>query len=293
MSEIKTYGLIGYPIKHSLSPIIHNTAFKALGINAEYKLFEVKPQDLETFLLKTVYQEKISGFNITIPHKVQAKHIIDRLYSSQIKNQNPRDNYYIAYSEAINTVQVNGKISNYFNTDVGGFLISLKDDLGFEARGQNIFLLGCGGVGRAAIAALSWKEDKAKKIYVYESNLEAVKHLKSQYSTKVDFVEKSDFAAVVKDCSLLVNASPVGMDPADGLVIEEKYLHKDLLVYDVVYNRETELIKAAKSLGLKACNGLGMLLYQGIKAFTIWTGQDVPPKIITDIRVKLEQGVKK
>lgn len=297
---LKIYGLIGYPVRHSFSPAMHNAAFKALNINAEYKLFEVSPEELQDFLLSDnptedvngnfVSKEDIFGFNITIPHKVKAKEILEKEFPSAQDTPLVLENlYYVKLSGAINTVKKAGKELKYFNTDATGFFKSLtcKESLcfDFEPRGKNILLIGCGGAGRAIIASLSWINVGVKKIYINDINDKTISSTKEHFQQLtqyphlegiLEFISIKDIPRVIKDCQLLINASPVGMKEFDGSAIDKNLLHENLYVYDVVYNRETQLIKDAKSQGLTCMDGRGMLLYQGAEAFEFWTGERAP-----------------
>ena len=263
------YGVIGRPIKHSLSPVMHNAAFKELGIDAEYRKFDVKPKGLEDFLLN---RKDVKGFNITVPYKVTAKEILEKRSREVLP--------YVQMSGAINTVKRAEDKFFCLNTDVIGFRRSLKEDLDFESEDKNVFLVGCGGAGRAIVAALIWKNTPhPKKIYIYEANDNATKSAKEHFEKfsitkeKLQFITKREIPGVIASCQLLVNATPIGMKEGDGSPVDKELLHKDLLVYDVVYNRKTELVKAAKG---RAVNGLGMFLYQGAHAFEFWTGQKAP-----------------
>jgi shikimate dehydrogenase len=279
------YGIIGYPIKHSLSPAMHNAAFKKLGIDAEYRKFEVRPKDLKDFILN---RKEVVGFNITVPHKVEAEKIIKDKGGSVHRQTDPR---YIEFSGAINTVKRDGDIFIYTNTDVSGFMRSLKEDLKFEHKDKNVLLIGCGGAGRAVIAGLTTGDNSCNKLYIYDINNQTIDSAKRFYHgrsclNKLQFISEEEIPEVIKNCTLLVNASPVGMKEGDGSPIDTGLLHKDLFVYDVVYNRETELIKNAKLLGLNCSGGLGMLLYQGVHAFEFWTGKKAPVEVMKQSLLK-------
>ncbi|MBU1006428.1 MAG: shikimate dehydrogenase [Candidatus Omnitrophica bacterium] len=252
------YGVIGWPIEHSLSPAMHNAAFKALGIDAVYEKIPVKPEDLEDFLLNN---RECKGFNITVPHKVRAKEILDR-YPETIGSD------YADLCGAINVVKKKDGKFEYANTDVQGFLTSLEKDLKFDRKNSSVLLLGCGGAGRAVIAGL---QENCAEIYAYDESKEAVESCKN--FSKIKFISGKDIEQVIKKCNLLVNATPVGMKKGDASPIDKGLIHKNLFVYDVVYNRETELVKAAKP---RSAGGLGMLLYQGAHAFEFWTGKKAP-----------------
>ncbi|MDO8747701.1 MAG: shikimate dehydrogenase [Candidatus Omnitrophota bacterium] len=303
---MKTYGLIGYPVKHSLSARMHNAAFKELGINAEYRLLEIKPEELENFLLKNIpvkdvegkqiFSQEIIGFNITIPHKVRAKEIIYEHYPEVNK---AGIGMYVYITGAINTViRKDGKMY-CLNTDVTGFRQSLQKDLKFNPKDKNVLLIGCGGAGRAVVAALAWRTSP-RKIYIYEPNQGAFNSAKEHFSSfnvtncTFEFIsQEKQLPVVLASSDLLINASPVGMKEGDPSVVKKDWLHKDLSVYDLVYNRESQLLKDAKLLGLKNFGGLGMLLYQGVAAFefwtTSWTKKNAPVEVM---RVALEEGLK-
>lgn len=299
--SLKTYGLIGYPVKHSLSPLIHNSLFKFYGLKAEYRLFEVKPEDLRDFLINPDREFKdtkgslvraadIEGFNITIPHKVKALLLLENITT--------QSDFNALLVGSINTIKRNkGKII-LKNTDFEGFRKSLIEDLKFDPKDKNVLIFGCGGAGRAIVVGLNSKP-AVKTIYIYEKNLETVKLVKEHFdkynsylNCEYKFISEQDIAQVVKDCQLLVNASPIGMKDTDPSVIDKSLLHKDLTIYDVVYNRETQLIKDAKELGLPAAGGLGMLLYQGIEAWQLWTKRKADDKIIRVIRKTLEEKIR-
>lgn len=307
MTSPQIYGLVGFPVKHSLSPLMHNAAFKALDIDAEYRLFEVAPDNLEDFLLKDIEIKDINGksvrtadilgFNITLPHKVKAKEILERAFPfEEDAVQVQRDLFYVMLSGAVNTVtRENGKLG-YFNTDAEGFLESLEKDLNFETKDKKVLVIGCGGAGRAVVAALSWRQQRIDEIYLTDINSEKVTYAKEHFNKfqkgrfNLEYIETEKIPEVIQKCDLLVNASPVGMNQEDGSVIDKKSLHKKLYIFDVVYNRETQLIKDAKSLGRPAVDGLGMLLYQGADAFGLWTGQKAPIEVM---RKALREAINK
>lgn len=277
---MEVYGVIGWPIKHSLSPCMHNAAFKELGLEAEYRLFEVKPEALEDFLLN---RNDVRGFNITVPHKVRAKEILEKNFPPDTDKGLPD---YVKLSDAVNTVKRQNGKSLYLNTDVMGFRRSLSEDLNFVVKDKDVFLIGCGGAGRAVISGLAGEGNSARRIYIYEKSEKVARSAQEhflQYPAlrgRLEFIIEKDIQRSLRNCRLLVNASPVGMKEGDAAVIGKELLHKDLFVYDVVYNRETELIRNARSLGLPVSGGLGMLLYQGAHAFEFWTGRKAPIEVM-------------
>ncbi len=265
------YGVIGWPIKHSLSPAMHNAAFKALGIDAEYKLFEVRPEELEDFILK---RKDAAGFNVTVPHKEKCMALLDSI------------DPLAASIGAVNTIVIkNGKLTGY-NTDSLGFIAALEKDLGFSVKGKSVFVLGSGGASRAVSFSLA--RTGAKKIILTDLFLDKVKSLadnvrKFYPGCKVDIVEpkkiyrESDLSGI----DLLVNATPIGLKESDPVLFDKGVFRPGLAVYDLVYNPEkTKLVKLAQDSGLKASGGMGMLLYQGAKSFELWTGKNAPVDVM-------------
>lgn len=270
MTATKIYGLAGYPVKHSLSPLMHNAAFKALNINAEYRLFEVKTEELEEFI-KHLSQNNISGLNVTIPYKEKVIPFLDNI-SSEAK-----------LIGAVNTLRVLQDRLEGFNTDGEGFLKHLSEDLGFSPTGKVIAIIGAGGAAKAVSVYLS--KTKPKSITVYDIDkiraAALVSNLKENFKDIelrcVDSIEELK----IEDSDLLVNATPIGMKETGPCLVDEKFIAKNLLVYDLIYNpKETKLLRIAKQKGAKISNGLGMLLYQGALSFELWTSQKAPVEIM-------------
>lgn len=293
------YGVIGWPVEHSLSPAMQNAAFKALGIEAKYEKIPVEPRLLKDFLLNN---KEYKGFNITVPHKVRAMEIIKgagRLRHTQDIIRRQTDNYYIEFCGAINAVKREGKDFICTNTDVSGFMESLTHDLpGFKHTGKNVLLIGCGGAGRAIIAGLTSSQNSCSKICIFDNDQKTIESVKALFGSfaflkdKLEFISGRQLAEKIKDCHFLVNATPVGMKKGDPPVIDKNLLHENLSVYDVVYNRETELVKDARSKKLPAVNGLGMLLYQGIKTLEFWIDdKPVPEKVANKMKEALSKAL--
>ncbi|MDD5495793.1 MAG: shikimate dehydrogenase [Candidatus Omnitrophica bacterium] len=267
------YGIIGHPVTHSLSPAMQNAAFAASGIDASYEIFDVEPGDLEAFLTNAA-DNGISGLNVTIPHKIKAKEYIEK--KGMLDGNAER-------LGAVNTVKVIDGALNGFNTDGPGFYRSLIEDLKFEPEGKNILVLGTGG---AATAIIMYLGNSPRTIFVTDIDMKRCEDLKTHYRKYFDekrlrVVETFGLGDAVKECQLLVNATPVGMKEEDGLPLDKDLLHPGLYVYDLVYNRrETELVKEANRMKLHAVTGLGMLLYQGAIAFEIWTEKKPPVDVM-------------
>ena len=275
MSTAKIYGLIGFPVKHSLSPAMHNAAFKALGINAEYRLFEVPPGQLDYFLEKN--KNKICGFNVTVPHKEKILGFIKLNQKS----------FYLREVKAVNTIIRRASSWIGFNTDIPGFSRHLKEQ--FNPRNKKVALLGAGGAARAvvyALARVSVKEiavfdiDKEKSVGI----IDMIKGLSPGLNIySVANIEQLDI--INKD--LLINATPVGLKDTDPCLVEQNMLHKNLFVYDLIYNpSETKLLQFAKVAGAQYSNGLGMLLYQGMLAFKIFTNKEAPMDVMNQALIE-------
>ncbi len=276
-SKKQLYGLLGKNISYSLSPGMHNAAFKHFDINAEYKLFDT--DNINVFFQKEVSSGKISGFNVTVPYKID---IYDKLkaYSGW---EVPEPDSFLG---AINTVNIEkGKLTGY-NTDSRGFYYSLisvvNGDPETFAKDKNIFIFGSGGAGRAIalfFAILTFKEKGFRKVNIYDADktrlTEVVDSCKNILDQEIcTAVDVDDIQEVMKTCDIVVNATPLGTKEGDDRsAVPLDCLKEGMVVCDLIYARETALIKAAKEKGLVAVNGLGMLVNQAALAFQIWTGK--------------------
>jgi len=278
----KIYGVLGFPARHSLSPAMHNAAFRALKINAEYTFFEKKPKDLEGFL-HSLSKENIYGLNVTIPYKEK---VLEYL---QWKSPEVR------FTGAANTIIVKDK--NYlegWNTDGIGFHRHLTKDLKFNPSNKTATILGAGGAAKAIANQLARRE--AKIIYLYDidkdKNLSLAEKINKEFPKCHAIPANSIEGLDIENSDLLINATPVGMKENDPLLISADKLHSGLLIYDLIYNPpETKLIKIGKEKGARTSNGLGMLLYQGARSFELWwTDKKAPIEIM---RQALNQGVAK
>mgnify|MGYP003394623357 FL=1 len=257
------YGIIGNPVDHSLSPLLHNAAFEKLKINAHYLAFRVE-EPFVVQALESVRALGIKGLNVTIPHKEAAFNAVDEV---------PED--IDRAIGAINTVVNNdGQLFGY-NTDGSGFLTALKEDLSFNPEGKNCLVLGAGGSARAVVFALGHAH--ADKIWIHnrtKSRSEGLKEYAATYfsGTEIESViSETDLAGETID--LVVNTTSCGMTN-DLMPIDLGVLKTRAAVYDLVYSPlETPFLKDAKRLGLPSANGLGMLAAQAALSFELWTGK--------------------
>jgi len=270
----KLYGLIGFPVQHSLSPRMHNAAFSRLKINAKYKLFEVKPGSLKYFLTTVVKKENILGFNVTYPYKEE---ILDFL-NSKLGG--------VKEIGAANTVLVENNKLKGFNTDYLGFSAHLKE---LKLRPKKVAIIGSGGVSRAVCLALAkmkieelavYDIDQFKSINLFKNLKPVLERIRFKAAASIE-----ELAIYAKD--LLVNCSPVGMRQIDPCLVKPDDLGKSVFVYDLIYSpQETKLLSLAKSLNLKFSNGLGMLLYQGAFAFKLFSGKAAPLEVMRQALLK-------
>lgn len=285
----KIFGLIGYPLGHTLSPNMHNAGFKALGIDVdcEYTTFSKSPDELKSFLLSEE-GKNVSGFNVTVPYKEKILELITNLKQHET----------VEAIGAANTIIKTETGYKAYNTDVCGFAqdLNLK---GFNKEGKKAAILGAGGAARAVAYALScFADTPVREITIYdidnakaESIAKMIKNVKNEFNIKVvDSIADLE----IKKSDILINATPIGLKKSDPLIVDENLLHKDLFVYDLIYNpAETKLLKAAKKAQASCSNGLGMLLYQGEAAFAKFAGVcPVPENVVESMKTALKEGLK-
>jgi len=267
--------VVANPIKHSISPFIHNRAFEATNTNGVYLAWEVEATDLaET--VANIRRYQMFGINLSMPYKEQVIPYLDQL-SEEAR-----------LIGAVNTV-VNreGTLIGY-NTDGKGFFKSLPS---FKISGKRMVLLGAGGAAKAILAQAIL--DGVDRIFVFvrsasiEKTRPYLEKLQNETGFKVDLFaleDVSELQARITDSDLLVNATSVGMDGVSLPISASILLPERLLVADVIYQPfETPFLKWARNQGNHAVNGLGMLLYQAAEAFQLWTGKEMPTAQIWEL----------
>ncbi len=260
-------GLIGYPLSHSMSAVIHNAAFASTGVEGTYEILETDPESLIS-RVKYLKANGFSGFNVTIPHKVPITLFLDQV--DNISN----------IAGCANTVKImNDKSLTGYNTDVFGFLEAVPKNIRESLEGKSVAILGNGGAARAA--AVAFAQVRVKKIDFYVRNIiNASSMVSIVRSTFPDIQIVSKQIQHINDLSeysMVVNTTPIGMrskamdlSPVDCSALST--MNKSAIVYDIVYNPiKTELIKIAQKQGLQTIGGLDMLVHQAAKAFEIWT----------------------
>jgi len=260
------YGIVGHPVEHTFSPGMHNSAFKKLGMDACYVPFAVPPGNLED-AMRAVVPLGLRGLNVTVPHKERVLAYLDELSEEA------------GLIGAVNTIEVRkGRLIGH-NTDGRGFLRSLRKHGRLDPKGKIFLFIGSGGAARAVsfslalagAAAIFFRDIDARKALLLANDIRE----KTGVPSLTIGHEKLPKYAAAADC--LINASPLGLKRTDPLPMPAKLIEKRHLVCDLVYNPpETALLKIAKKRGAKILSGLGMLLYQGVIAFEIWTGGEAP-----------------
>ena len=280
--------VVAKPIKHSISPFIHNLAFDRTGINGVYLAWEIAEEDLAV-TMDNIKRYDMFGVNISMPYKQAVIPHLDQLSKSA------------QLIGAVNTViPRDGQLIGH-NTDGIGFFKSLEKLAGFQVQGKVMTILGGGGAATAIISQAAL--DGAAKIYIFSRSQSLERHaataqkisLETQVPIEVLPLEDSDLLqAKIFQSRLLVNGTSVGMDGQTLLIDEETILPQHLLVVDVIYQPfETPFLNFAKQQGAKTVNGLGMLLFQAAEAFQIWTGKEMPTDYIWEELVQKYQLEKK
>lgn len=263
----KPYAVLGHPIGHTLSPVMHNASFAALGLDAIYLAFDVAPEKLLD-VLPAMQAMGFGGVNLTIPLKEVAFRGLSRLDASA------------RLLGAVNTVQFTSEGPVGHNTDGYGFLKALDEAFGEPLAGAKVFVLGCGGAGRA-VALMCAGEGIAEIVLaeVDETKRKAVASELIALYPRVKVTHARDAATACRACDVVVQATPVGMKPTDAPLLGPEAFREGQRAFDLIYMYpDTVFTAMAKRGGARAANGFGMLLHQGARAFTIWTGTepDVP-----------------
>lgn len=264
------YGIFGHPVEHTFSPGMHNSAFQKIGLNACYVPFPVHPDRLEQ-AVKGILPMGIRGLNITVPHKEQVIRHLDGLSEEA------------ALIGAVNTIEVRqGQLIGH-NTDGRGFVRSLRESTGMRLRGRSILLLGAGGASRAVSFCLAL--EGAGRITIFDLDGKKARALAGDIARRTGNPARAVGPDAVLDAAsearVIINATPLGLKRTDPLPLPRQAIRKDHLVCDLVYNpANTPLLKAAALRGAATLQGIGMLLYQGVIAFEIWTGEKAPVPVM-------------
>lgn len=270
------YAIIGHPVAHSLSPLMHNTAFELLGLQCRYEAIDSEPEDLRE-TVATLREKGYSGFNITLPHKEAIRSHLDEV---------DKDAQIIG---AVNTVVRRDNKLVGINTDTRGFLRSLEP---FRTRitGSRVLLLGAGGAARAVLCALLQHHQPAR-VVILNRSLERAEQLALDFGNLQPLVPLSaeslfddNLQGTVAQAEVVINTTPVGMIPyTHSSPLEETKFSKNQLCMDLIYvPLETKLLKRAQEAGATTVGGLDMFMHQGAESFRLWTGQDLPEEPVRE-----------
>jgi len=269
--KTKLFALIGDPVERSLSPEMHNAAFDALGLDCAYIALRV-PSEMLTDAVEGIRAIRLSGFNVTHPHKVKIIDLLDKLDRSA------------EMVGAVNTVKNDGGKLVGFNTDGDGAVRALESKVG-KLSGKKILLLGAGGAARAIAFSLA---QASAKLTVANRTASKAKELVATINKKLGVkavhvaLKKNILVDEIRRSNILINATSTGMYPdVDRTLVTADMMHRGLMVDDIVYEPlQTRLLREAKKAGARTVDGLGMLVHQGAMAFEIWTGRRAPVKVM-------------
>lgn len=270
-------GIIGNPVEHSLSPLMHNAAFKYLGLDYIYVPFLVAENALEDAIMGSK-SLNIKGLNVTIPHKTEViKHLdsVDKIAE---------------LIGAVNTIKFNGNHAKGFNTDGIGAVKAIEEVS--TVKNKKIIILGAGGAARAI--AFQILLEGAGSLVIANRTPENALNLQKNIVEKLSFdVKTADFGKKLEnellDADILINTTPIGMYPHtdDEPIVKSEMMHENLIVNDIVYNPlKTGLLREAEKCGAKTVSGIKMLIYQGVEAFKIWTGIYPPVSVFENALVR-------
>lgn len=282
--KTRTCGIIGNPVEHTMSPVIHNTLSQSMGINMAYVPFHVKDGQLEA-AVKGAYGLNILGMNVTVPYK------------SDVVAQLAEIDPLAEKIGAVNTlVRTEGGYKGY-NTDMTGLLRAMKSD-GINIEGEEVIILGAGGVGRAV--AFLCAANGADKVYLLNRNVEkadsvAAEVNKALATEHVEPMALSDYQKLLRGAEnryVVIQCTSVGLSPNvnDVVIADGDFYHYIRFGYDLIYSpRETQFMKYVTDNGGMAFNGLKMLLYQALDAFELWNGCKVSDENAQQIYQKLQE----
>lgn len=272
----RIYGIFGHPVSQSLSPAMHNAAFVHLGLDCVYLAFDVDPRNIDR-AVSSIRNLGLCGVNVTIPHKQSVMAGLDEIAPEA------------SMVGAVNTiVNENGRLRGY-NTDVSGVLRALHSELEFVPKDKSVFIVGAGGASRAVIVAMC--TGGAGSVAIANRTYSKAQELSEEFSARFGDVrfsaapleDEERIARMMERTDIVINCSSAGMGDIEPLRLPLDVLGESCVVYDLVYKPPvTPLVRDSGALGLKAESGLGMLLYQGVDAFEIWTGEDAPVEVMRE-----------
>lgn len=270
--KTRVCALFGDPVEHAMSPVMHNAAFRKLGLDYVYIPCRVKKEDLGN-AVTGIRALNFRGFNVTIPHKLAVIPFLDKLEPMARK------------LGAVNTVVNDDGILTGDNTDATGFLQSLLEK-GIEPKGKQLAILGAGGSARAIAFILA---DRGARLTILNRHLERAQELARDVAKNIQSLplDEKHLASVLRESEVLINATSIGMQKADETPVPDRLLRPDLVVVDIVYNPiETRLLRDARAVGAATIDGVAMLVWQGAQGFEKWTGHKAPVDLMRKEAIK-------
>lgn len=263
--KTKVVGVIGHPIEHSMSPPMHNNAYKQLDMDYVYVAFHVMPENIEK-LIDSCKALDIKGLNVTIPHKTAVIEYLDEIDPTAEK------------IGAVNTIQFKDGIAKGFNTDGLGAVKSLQKYTSLE--GKNVLIIGAGGASRA-ISFTLLNENITSLVIANRSRDNAcnlIENIKKHTNFEgISYIDINDTSEIMDDVDIIINTTPIGMYPNDDVdaPIKTDRINERHVVMDIIYNPlETVFLRQSRLNGAKTINGTSMLINQGLVSFEIFTGRE-------------------
>lgn len=277
----RQFGVVGWPLDYTLSPAMHNAAINRFAIHAVYRAVRVSPEAWPEWARQMTSpggEPSLEGFNVTVPHKEKAL-----VLASSVGSR-------VALCGAANTLVRTADGWRAENTDVPG----LAEDLMAQGMGwkdKTVLLAGAGGAARSALMAVADGTGRAKRVVLVNRSRERAERLVKEFQSRLgfsDLVVGSDAAEAVSSADLIINATSLGLKPDDPAPVPLDRLRSRMAVYDMVYHRETPLLRAARSAGALSAGGKGMLVNQGALAFEMWFETDLKkvdytPRLLREI----------
>ena len=275
--KTKVVGVIGHPIEHSMSPPMHNNAFKQLDMDWVYVAFHVLPENIGK-LMESCKTLDIKGLNVTIPHKTAVIPFLDEIDPIAEK------------IGAVNTIQFKNGISKGYNTDGLGAIKSLQKHTSLEEK--NVLILGAGGASKAISFTLINENINSLTIAnrSQDNALKLIDNIKQHTGfKKIEYVDIKDADEIINDVDIIINTTPIGMYPNHNVdaPIKTDTINDNHVVMDIIYNPlETVLLKESRLNGAKTINGTSMLINQGLVSFEIFTGMEASYESFEEALIK-------
>jgi shikimate dehydrogenase len=277
---VRRFGVVGWPLDYSLSPAMHNAALHQFGIPAVYRALRVSPDNWPDFAnqLKTPGASPLEGFNVTVPFKEKALALASTVADTA------------ALCGSANTLIRTSEGWRADNTDAPGLAEDLKAHQ-MNWKDRNVVLAGAGGAARSALLTVATGADRAKRVFLVNRSRDRAERLVREFQSRRDVSELvvcSDVGEALALADVIINATSLGLKPDDPVPVPLDQIRSGMAVYDMVYHRETPLVRAARSAGARAAGGKGMLVNQGALAFERWFETDLKkvhytPRLLREI----------